>query len=207
MPTARFPIQPVIMVSVALLLTITSYGSLQSIVAQEATPPGHDGSHAASTDQAGTPSPDSDSPYAGAYDPNAPIRALSSELVEQIRQGQGASLALPAELNGVPGPRHVLELRADLDLTPDQQNQVQEIFDQYLVDVIPAGERYLAAVQGLEEGFRAQTVMESELPGFVAEIGRLEADLVTVHLAAHLRTAELLTPDQIAAYNRLRGYE
>jgi hypothetical protein len=31
-------------------------------------------------------------------------------------------------------------------------------------------------------------------------------DLETVHLAAHLATAEVLSPDQIAHYNKMRGY-
>lgn len=205
MPIARFPIRSVFVVSGFILLAVTWYGPWQATAEQVATPAADHGSHAPveeATAQSATRSP-----YAGTYDPDIPIRALSADLVEQIGQGQGASLALPAELNGVPGPRHVLDLAEQLDLSPEQRAQVQDIFDRYLVDAIPAGERYLAAAQALEEGLRAAAISEEELPGLVAEVSRLEGELVTIHLTAHLRTAEILTPQQIAAYNQLRGYE
>jgi hypothetical protein len=39
-----------------------------------------------------------------------------------------------------------------------------------------------------------------------AAIGALEADLRRAHLAAHLEMRTLLTAEQVAAYDRLRGY-
>jgi len=203
--TVRFPARFAVTVSLLVLLAGSWFGSQLATAEQDATPAGHHDAQAHAEDA--TPQSDSRSPYAGTYDPDAPIRALSAEVVEQIRQGQGASFALPAELNGVPGPRHVLDLAEELDLSADQQTQVQEVYDRYLVDVIPAGERYLAAAQALEEEFRAGTVTEEELPGLVAEVSRREGELVTIHLTAHLRTAGILTSEQIAAYNTLRGYE
>ena len=205
MPIARFPIRRAFVVSGFILLAVVWSGSLPAIVAQEATPPGEHDDHAPveeATLQSGTRSP-----YADTYDSDAPIRALSGELVEQIRQGQGASLALPAELNGLPGPLHVLDLADQLDLSPGQQAQVQDVYDRYLADAVPAGERYLAAAQALEEGLRSRAMLEEELSALVAEASRLEGELVTIHLTAHLRTAGVLTPEQIAIYNQLRGYE
>ena len=38
------------------------------------------------------------------------IKALSASDIEGLRAGRGMSLALAAELNGYPGPLHVLEL-------------------------------------------------------------------------------------------------
>lgn len=202
----RFPIRHGFAVGVVILLTVVWSGSLTAIVAQEATPPGHHGGGEHAEDAA-TPLPGTRSPYADGYDPDAPLRALGAELVEQILLGQGASLALPAELNGLPGPRHVLGLADQLDLSPNQQTQVQDIFDRYLADAIPAGERYLAAAQALEEELRSGAISEEELSELVTEASRLEGELVTSHLTAHLRTAAILTPEQIAAYNQLRGYE
>jgi hypothetical protein len=39
-----------------------------------------------------------------------------------------------------------------------------------------------------------------------AAIGELSGRLRSVHLAAHLETRAMLHPDQIALYQRLRGY-
>ena len=205
MTIVRLPIRPAFAASVFILLAVIWHGA-RVTGAQDASPADDHGGQG-HTSEAATPEPSDPSPYAGIYDPDAPIRALSADLVEQIRQGQGASLALPAELNGVPGLRHVLELAEQLDLSSNQQAQVQEVFDRYLADAIPAGERYLAAGQALEEGFRAATITEEDLPGLVADVSRLEGELVTIHLTAHLRTAGILTTGQIAAYNQLRGYD
>ena len=46
-------------------------------------------------------------PYAG-LDVRA-VKALSDVQIADLRAGRGMGLALPAELNGYPGPTHVLE--------------------------------------------------------------------------------------------------
>ncbi len=73
--------------------------------------------------------------------------------------------------------------------------------------VIPAGQRYLDAIEALESDFRAGTLIEADLPGRVAEVARLERELAAAHLVAQLQTGASLTPEQIAEYNRLRGYQ
>jgi hypothetical protein len=147
------------------------------------------------------------SPYVDDVDPDAPIRSLTPEEVAQIERGEGAGFALPAELNGVPGPRHVLDLAHELGLSHQQLTEVRAVSDEMRAAVVPAGRRYLDALQALEENFRAGTLTEAELPGRVAETKRLEGELAAAHLVAHLKTAALLRPEQIAAYNRLRGYQ
>lgn len=191
-------------ISLSILLAITVGYEWQRTGAQDAPPTGHHSGQEQGNDA--TPEASDRSPYADAYDPNAPIHALSAEEVQQIRQGEGASFALPAELNGVPGPRHVLDLAEELALSGDQQAQIQAVYDQFRADAIPAGERYLAAEQALEEDFRARTLTVENLADRVAEVSRLESELVAIHLKAHLQTAEILKPEQIAKYNQLRGY-
>ena len=186
---------------VSIVVGLAVAGGVAVAAAQGGTPAaGHGGGHAHGA--AGTTSP-----YADDFDPDAAIRALSPEEIAQIERGEGAGYAKAAELNGVPGPRHVLDLAHDLGLTHDQVTGVQAVHDEMQAAVIPAGERYLAAQRRLEEDFRAGALSEETLPDRVAEVSRLEGELAAAHLVAHLRTAKLLTPEQIVAYNRLRGYE
>jgi len=140
----------------------------------------------------------------GSVDDGTGIVALTPELIGQIERGEGAGFALPAELNGVPGPRHALDLTVELGLTPDQTVRVQAIFDTMQIDAVAAGERYLTAQLALERDFRDGALTQAALPGRVAEVSRLEGELAAVHLAAHLKTAEILTVEQIAAYRTLR---
>ena len=65
-------------------------------------------------------------PYSGFQ--TREIKALSEPQLAELRSGKGMSLALPAELNGYPGPSHTLELAAPLQLTPAQREQTQQIF-------------------------------------------------------------------------------
>jgi hypothetical protein len=58
-------------------------------------------------------------PYAGLQ--MRPIKALSEQQVADLSSGRGMGLALAAELNGYPGPSHVLELADKLDLTTEQR--------------------------------------------------------------------------------------
>ena len=52
----------------------------------------------------------------GAMASNSDIKSLSQDEQSALLAGRGMGLARPAELNGYPGPTHVLELAAQLDL-------------------------------------------------------------------------------------------
>ena len=58
-------------------------------------------------------------PYAGMQ--ARPIKALSDQQIADLKAGRGMGLALAAELNGYPGPLHVLELADKLDLSAEQR--------------------------------------------------------------------------------------
>ena len=45
------------------------------------------------------------------------IKALSDQQIADLNTGRGMGLALAAELNGYPGPSHVLELADKLEQT------------------------------------------------------------------------------------------
>jgi hypothetical protein len=56
-----------------------------------------------------------DTPYAGQQ--ARTIKALSDDEVTALSKGEGMGMAKAAELNGYPGPVHVLALAAQLGLT------------------------------------------------------------------------------------------
>ena len=70
------------------------------------------------------------------------------------------------------------------------------------------GEQIVAEEAALETAFRAGGLLEeSDISRRVGRMAALRGELRTVHLAAHLETRAVLTPEQIARYNELRGYQ
>ena len=67
------------------------------------------------------------------------IKALSDQQIADLRAGRGMALALAAELNGYPGPAHLLELADQLGLTVEQRRQFEQMFDAMKRETIPVG--------------------------------------------------------------------
>ena len=144
------------------------------------------------------------SPYAG--EQTRAFASLSGEDLAELGRGGGWGLARAAELNGVPGPAHLLELADEIGLDAEQRVAVAAIRDEMRADAIAAGERFVAAERALNGAFTGGVPDAKRLARLVAEAGAARAGLRFVHLSAHLRTAPLLTRNQIARYGVLRGY-
>jgi hypothetical protein len=144
------------------------------------------------------------SPYVALQD--RPLKALSDEQIRGYREGAGMGLALVAELNGYPGPKHLLELAGQLALTPEQKRSVQGSFDRMQSEAARLGAEIVAAEASLDDAFREATIDAKRLEELTLSIGALQGRLRKVHLDAHLESRALLTSDQLASYSRLRGY-
>jgi Spy/CpxP family protein refolding chaperone len=144
------------------------------------------------------------SPYAGWQARS--IKALSPEAIEDYLEGRGMSMALPAELNGYPGPRHVLELAAELELTPEQLAQTERLFEDMRLKAIDLGEQIIAGEASLDELFASGAAREASLRVATDALARLNGRLRAHHLSYHLAIRDLLEPRQIQNYRRLRGY-
>lgn len=144
-------------------------------------------------------------PYAGLE--GREIKALSPERTEALRNGEGAGFALAAELNGYPGPKHVLELETQLELTDDQRSLVTGIFEEMHAAAVALGDRLVAAERALDRGFADGDLDDARLLELTREIGIIESELRATHLVAHLSTTEVLTTHQRRQYLQLRGYE
>lgn len=143
-------------------------------------------------------------PYAGMQERQ--IKSLSDRDVEELRQGRGWGLALPAELNGHPGPVHLLELRDELALTREQVDTITQIFEDMKSDAIAAGERLISAEAALSDAFAGKSPDTKTLRELVADAAQARAELRFIHLSRHLSTPALLSQDQIETYSLLRGY-
>lgn len=144
------------------------------------------------------------SPYAGHEDRE--IKGLSAEEADQLLTGQGMGLALPAELNGYPGPRHVLDLAAEIELDREQHDAVSKVFDAMFRQAVDLGSEIVAAERRLDALFARGEAMPETLRTALDELGALRAALRYAHLAAHLETRALLTEAQRRRYQELRGY-
>lgn len=143
-------------------------------------------------------------PYAGLE--TREIKSLSDQDIEELRRGGGWGLALPAELNGRPGPLHLLELRDELQLSADQVQAISALYADMREAAITAGERFIAAEAAISDAFAGPDLTEAALRALLAEAAEARAALRFIHLSRHLSTPALLSAAQIHRYNVLRGY-
>jgi Spy/CpxP family protein refolding chaperone len=147
----------------------------------------------------------SQQPYAGLEVRS--IKALSDQQIADLRAGRGMGLALAAELNGYPGPMHVLELADALDLSGQQRAKMQELFAAMKAEAMPLGEKLIAQETELDKAFASKTMTAATLAASTDAIGATHAVLRQAHLKYHLLTVEVLTPAQVQRYGELRGYK
>ena len=150
------------------------------------------------------PLADAHAPYSAMADRQ--IKALSAQQISDLQAGRGMSLALPAELNGYPGPSHVLELAKALELTPDQAQQAEVLVAEMKSEAIALGVRIIESERGLDRLFATRTVTEVNLRNATAEGAMLQGQLRAVHLKYHLTMRGILSPAQLERYSVLRGY-
>ena len=146
-----------------------------------------------------------ESPYAGLE--GRKIKALSEQQVKSYLAGEGMGYALAAELNGYPGPRHVLELADSLALTETQRRRTKPVFEAMQAAAKRLGSEILTGEAELDSLFAARTITAESLQTALDRLGKLQGELRFVHLRAHLHMAEILTAEQVRRYSQLRGYQ
>jgi hypothetical protein len=146
----------------------------------------------------------SQSPYTGMQ--TRPIKALSEQQVADLRAGRGTGLALAAELNGYPGPSHVLELADKLELTTNQRANVKAQYESMKAEALPLGSKLIEQEAELDRQFANRTVTPESLKASTAAIAMSQGMLREIHLKYHLSTGAILSPPQMVRYAELRGY-
>lgn len=144
------------------------------------------------------------SPYAGQE--LRPIKALSEQEVAQLRAGEGMGFAKAAELNGYPGPSHVLELAERLGLTAEQRKATETLMRAHKARARDLGAALVAAERELDGAFAQKRIDGESLSSLTLKAGQAQAKLRDEHLRTHLEQTRLLTPAQVRHYVVLRGY-
>ena len=144
------------------------------------------------------------SDYAG--EQRRQIKSLSDDDISELRRGGGWGLAKAAELNGMPGPAHLLELSGEIPLTTAQVEAIEALFRSMQAAAIAEGENLIRLERQLDTAFADGTIAEPTLRQLVSEIAESRGRLRYIHLSTHLATPDLLSEEQIARYNQLRGY-
>ena len=153
---------------------------------------------------ASLPAQSADTPYAGQE--RRSIKAMSEQDIADYRNGRGMRTSLAAELNHYPGPRHVIEHAQALGLSKEQQATSQQLHDKMARDAARLGEQIVNKEAELEALFGTAQASHDGIGMLVREIAALQAEYRLVHLGAHLSMRQVLSPQQVADYDRLRGY-
>jgi Spy/CpxP family protein refolding chaperone len=143
-------------------------------------------------------------PYSGQQERG--IKSLSAEEVKQYLSGAGMGYAKAAELNRFPGPSHALELADELALSAEQRSAIKALMDGHKAEARAIGAKLVEAERTVEQLFRSGNVPQSALAEAVAKAAALQGEYRLSHLETHRRLRPLLSAEQVARYDALRGY-
>jgi Spy/CpxP family protein refolding chaperone len=140
---------------------------------------------------------------------NRTIKSLSPEDIESLQTGTGdafGGMAKLAELNGYPGPRHVLDLANELKMSNEQKENITTIYDNMKIKSVELGQEILNVEKIANEEFINKTITDSQMKQLIFKSSEIYGQLRYAHLSTHLKMLAILTPEQVNLYNNLRGY-
>ena len=144
------------------------------------------------------------SKYAG--EEKREIKSLSATDIEELQNGKGWGLAKAAELNGVPGPVHILEMKEEINLSAEQIQAIEDIYEKMKQEAVALGLELIELERELNNHFANRTITNALLHQILQKIAQVHRQLRYVHLSTHLKTPDILKSEQITLYNKLRGY-
>jgi hypothetical protein len=144
------------------------------------------------------------SPYA-AYT-GREIKSLSASEITSLKSGAGMGYSLVAELNQYPGPVHVLELAKSIELSAEQKLATEQLMISHKAEARALGLELIEAERQLNELFATKQATDTFVRQQTEKIATVQAKLRASHLATHVKQTALLSKDQIARYQTLRGY-
>ncbi len=137
--------------------------------------------------------------------PAADIKALPAAQQQALLEGRGMGMAKAADLNGYPGPRHVLALAAELALSKDQRERTEALLAAMQDDAKALGAQLVEEERKLDRLFADGLASRDGMLSILNRISSLQGSLRARHLEAHLAQRDVLDADQLARYRELRA--
>jgi Spy/CpxP family protein refolding chaperone len=134
------------------------------------------------------------------------IKALSPQQIEGYEAGEGMGFAMAAELNGLPGPRHVLDMADQLELSEEQRQRADQIFQVMHTRAVALGEELIQAEARLDSLCAGGNLTGEQLAAAIDRAEQLKSKLRYTHMVAHVEMNQILSSKQKFEYSRLRGY-
>ncbi len=126
---------------------------------------------------------------------------------DALLNGDSDGMTAYAESNGYPGPKAVLDLAAKLGLTAKQKYDVGEILKDLRTRARVVGKLIVKVEEELHTAFNSGMIAQESVEDDAESIGKLRGTLRGIHLAAYLKTKEILTAKQFEAYTAFRKAE
>jgi hypothetical protein len=138
------------------------------------------------------------------------VKSLSDRDIQSLLNGTGEAfggIAKLAELNGYPGPRHVLDITSDLKLTDNQKVEIEMIYESMFRKAKVLGAKIIVVERDMDKAFANKAITEQGLKLLVENSADLYGQIRFVHLSAHIDTVRVLTLEQVQMYNKISGYD
>jgi Spy/CpxP family protein refolding chaperone len=136
------------------------------------------------------------------------LSGISEGEKEALLKGSGLGAGMIAMMNGYPGPKHVLEMGDELELTAEQREKIGTLFAARKASFVEMGRELVEKDEKLTAMFASGSVNTKDVEKLSTEIGELQGRLRAGHLNAHVLTWEALTPaqrDKLASMQGMHG--
>lgn len=133
------------------------------------------------------------------------LGGVSGQEKEALLTGAGLGAGMIAMMNGYPGPKHVLEMGDELELTVAQRESIGTIYGNVKAESVKLGTELVEKDEALAALFASGSVKTGDVEKRAREIGELQGRVRAAHLNAHVETFEALTPAQREQLSSMQG--
>jgi Spy/CpxP family protein refolding chaperone len=133
------------------------------------------------------------------------LGGVSEQEKEALLKGAGLGAGMIAMMNGYPGPKHVLEMGDELELTAAQRESIGKTYGNVKAESVKLGTELVEKDEALTALFTAGSATTGEVGKLSRDIGELQGRVRAAHLNAHVETFDALTPAQREKLSSMQG--
>jgi Spy/CpxP family protein refolding chaperone len=132
--------------------------------------------------------------------------SMTGDEMEGYLSGAELGQARPAEAFGYPVPKKVMELKGRLELSSNQEGQMDDIVKKLRTETRYYGKKIVVEELALDNYFRSGQTDFPALANRVEKIGGLRWKLRLAHLAARSSVRKVLTAEQLEKCRELGAF-